>query len=78
MATATAIASGVKETETRETWTCWWLFPKTSQDRAELIAYDQLGLCEDAGHPGGTYARRPIIRHSRSYTLILQRGGLDI
>lgn len=72
------IANGCSIVEGGESWTDWWLFTSMSQEEAEAVVEDQLGLFDHAGMPGGVYARRPVIRHSRSYTLIRQRCGLDI
>lgn len=71
------LAKGSKGTD--ETWCDWWVFPRLTDEQAEHMAYDVLNLSQYNGHPGGCFTRKPIIRQrGQSYTLIFQRGGMDI
>lgn len=71
-----AIAEGCKSFG--DSWISWWLYPRLTDDEANTIAFDVLDLSWGNGGPGQVYERKPIIRHSRNYTLIRQSAGLDV
>lgn len=55
----------------------WILFPRMSDLQAEH-EIDLHDMRRYEGGPGQPFARGGIIWHSKSYTLITQRVGLDI
>lgn len=55
----------------------WWRFPLLTQEEAQEFCRQNDISAHYAG-PGGNFARRPIIRHSLTRTLITQYVGRDI
>lgn len=56
----------------------WWLFsPPLNKDQIDDFL-DDYDICPYYSGSGQSYTRKPSIEHSKSYTLIVQCGGLDI
>ncbi len=73
----TATKQGCASKTDFETWTDFYVFPRMSDDQARDEIRDRQ-LLSGRGGPGEIFARRPVIRHSVSRTLIMQSGGYDI
>lgn len=75
----TAKSRGSKEYgELGESWVEWYHFTRVlSEAEAEQFC-EAHGLGASYGGTGLSFTRRPVVRRSRSHTLILHSGGLDI
>lgn len=72
----TLIASGYRD-QGEGSGISWWVFKKSTQKQAvEFINANE--LFRRYGGPGQPYENQGTYRSSLSYTLIEQRGGLDI
>jgi hypothetical protein len=69
------ICSGTKYYgEDGDCWTKWWLV-RGKLDTEEM--FDRLGFGYYRG-PGRVFEDKPFLRMSKSYSLVIQRGGYDI
>jgi hypothetical protein len=58
-------------------WIAVWVFPRFSQDRfVDLcLKYD---IVRYYGGVGREFSCRPYVRHGKTRSVIIQRGGMDI
>ena len=56
----------------------WWLFRRVVNKDDILDFCERFHIEQCHGGPGQPYARKPVITHSVSYTLITQSCGMDV
>jgi hypothetical protein len=69
------LRTGYRSYSEGESWVHWWLFPRLTDEQTNEFVE---GLCGCYNGPGRPYADPGYATHSRSYTLIRQKGGWDV